>query len=194
MRHANDEDAEAGLADRLSTSEPFALDCGAETIRFSGRIDRIDVGQINDRTVFNIVDYKSGRPSPATSARAVVEGYSLQLPLYALAARHLLVDRAAVPFRAGYWHVAADGYKEKDAIKFHVDSQGRLAASSEWETLEKRLRVRVRQLVESIRQGEFPMHSVDDRCTSHCPFATACRVNQVRQLEKTWQPGGEESK
>ena len=103
------------VRDPLSRSEPFELDCGSETIRFSGRIDRIDLGRAGEQTVFNIVDYKGGRPSPRTSARSIDEGYSLQLPLYALAARELLTEKQAVSYRAAYWHVAAKGYQEKDA-------------------------------------------------------------------------------
>ena len=46
----------------------------------------------------------------------------------------------------------------------------------------------VAALVRGIRRGEFPVHSTDDRCTGYCPYATVCRINQVRSLEKTWQP------
>ena len=175
------------IATRSREPEPFELVCGSETVRFSGRIDRIDLGQAGEQTVFNIVDYKSGRPSPRTSARSIDEGYSLQLPLYALAARELLSEQQAVSYRAAYWHVAANGYQEKDAVKFQLDTAGQIQLSPEWESLEARLRLRVRSLVEGIRRGEFPMFSADDKCTSHCDFATVCRVNQTRQQEKTWQ-------
>ncbi len=178
--------------DPLSRPEPFDLVCGSETVRFSGRIDRIDLGQAGEQTVFNIVDYKSGRPSPRTSARSIDEGYSLQLPLYALAARELLSEKQAVSYRAAYWHVAAKGYQEKDAVKFQLDTAGQIQLNPEWESLEARLRLRVRSLVEGIRRGEFPMYSADDKCTSYCDFATVCRVNQARQRNKTWQaPEGE---
>jgi hypothetical protein len=173
--------------DPLSRPEPFELVCGSETVRFSGRIDRIDLGQAGEQTVFNIVDYKSGRPSPRTSARSIDEGYSLQLPLYALAARELLSGKQAESYRAAYWHVQTHGYREKDAVKFHVDTAGQIQRNPEWESLEARLRLRVRSLVEGIRRGEFPMYSADDECTSHCDFATVCRVNQARQLKKSWQ-------
>ncbi len=179
--------------DPLSRPEPFELVCDTETIRFSGRIDRIDLGQVGEQTVFNIVDYKSGRPSPRTSARSIDEGYSLQLPLYALAARELLSDKQAVSFRAAYWHVAARGYQEKDAVKFQLDSAGEMRVNPEWESLEAKLRERVRSLVEGIRRGEFPMYSADDKCTSHCEFATVCRVNQARQRHKAWQAPRRES-
>jgi ATP-dependent helicase/nuclease subunit B len=175
-----------GNRDPLSRPEPFELVCGSETIRFSGRIDRIDLGQAGEQTVFNIVDYKSGRPSPRTSARSIDEGYSLQLPLYALVARELLSEKQAMSYRAAYWHVAANGYQEKDAVKFQLDAAGQIQLNPERESLEARLRLRVRSLVAGIRLGEFPMYSADEKCTSHCDFATVCRVNQARQRHKTW--------
>jgi hypothetical protein len=47
---------------------------------------------------------------------------------------------------------------------------------------------RVISLVQGVRQGQFPMHSADDECTSHCNYSTVCRVRQARALEKTWEP------
>lgn len=174
--------------DPLSSEAPFELECQGETIRFAGRIDRIDLGQVGQTAVFNIVDYKSGKPSKRTSLNSVLEGRSLQLPLYALAAKNLLAQQGAQPFRAAYWHVAGEGYREKDAVKFHLDSEGRLELTSEWDQLEKQLRVRVKSLVEGIRHGQFPMHSHDDECTSRCAYRTVCRINQARSLGKQWQP------
>ncbi|MEX0678244.1 MAG: PD-(D/E)XK nuclease family protein [Pirellulales bacterium] len=180
-------------SDPLSTLDPFELDCAGETIRFAGRIDRIDLGQFGEQAVFSILDYKSGAGSKRTSLQAVLAGDALQLPLYALAAEWLVAGRQAAPFRAAYWHVAGKGYQEKDALKFLVVADGRLAKSPEWQALESKLRVRLRSLVAGIRGGQFPMHSADDECTGRCPFNTVCRVNQVRSLEKTWQPPGEEN-
>ncbi len=183
-------EAEAGQGDAagagISTDKPFELACGDETIRFSGRIDRIDVGRAGEQTVYSIVDYKSGKVGGKSVAAAVAEGMLLQLPLYALAARELLGVEAAVPLVAAYWHVAAEGYKE--VVRFHDESQGWLAPTPQWRKLEAELRVRIRSLVEGIRRGEFPMASADDKCTTHCAFSTVCRVNQARSLDKSWEP------
>jgi RecB family exonuclease len=187
-RSASATDEPPEEVDPLSTEAPFELECRGETIRFAGRIDRIDLGQVGDRAVFNIVDYKSGKPSKRTSLNSVLEGRSLQLPLYALAAQSLLAAQGAVPFHAAYWHVAGEGYREKDAVKFHLDSAGNLNLTPEWEQLDRQLRVRVKSLVEGIRGGQFPMHSPDDECTSRCAYRTVCRVNQARSLGKQWQP------
>jgi ATP-dependent helicase/nuclease subunit B len=171
------------VPDALSTREPFQLVSGQETIRFTGRIDRIDVGQLSGQCVFSIVDYKTSASSRA-NAKAIHDGYALQLPLYALAAAELLSKQQAIPFLAGYWNVAGSGFKE--AISFYAVAGGALQISQEWEALREQLRHRIRSLVEGIREGQFPMHSADEECTSRCAFSTVCRVNQVRALGKSW--------
>jgi hypothetical protein len=194
-RHRDDESeaAQEPLDERdpLSRPEPFELDCGGEIIRFAGRIDRIDVGHIGGQALFNVVDYKSGAGSKRTTLDWVRAGHALQLPLYALAAEWLLGESGATPFRAAYWHISGKGYVEKDAVKFQLVADGRLAADPEWQDLRAKLPSRVRSLVDGVRRGAFPMHSIDHECTGLCPYNTVCRVNQVRALDKTWPPPGE---
>ncbi|MBI3837644.1 MAG: exodeoxyribonuclease V subunit gamma [Planctomycetia bacterium] len=180
LEQADAEDAE----DALSTREPFELICGQETIRFTGRIDRIDIGELSGQCVFSIVDYKTSA-SFRTNAKSIQDGYAFQLPLYAMAAEELLSKKQAIPFCAGYWNVAESGFKE--AISFHAVADGQLQISPEWESLRAQLRQRIGSLIEGIREGQFPMHSADEKCTSRCAYSTVCRVNQVRALGKSWQ-------
>jgi RecB family exonuclease len=187
-RADSDPDA-ADPTDPLSRGEPFVLDCGGQAVRFTGRIDRIDVGSVGGQTVFNIIDYKSGRSSRGKIA-STFEGYAFQLPLYALAAQRLLGSASALPLRAAYWHVSDRGCQ--DAIEFHIVDEGHLHASDEWQALAANLRRRMGSLVAGVRQGQFPMHSADQECTSRCAYHTVCRVNQARALEKTWQPPAQE--
>ena len=191
-RHGDDPDAPGGPADTddpLSSGEPFEFDCGGQTIRFAGRIDRIDLGRLAGQTVFAIVDYKSGR-SESAKAKAIVEGMALQLPLYALAAEKLLASFEAIPARVAYWHVAGQGCKE--AVVLHEHAGGKLRSSDAWRSLATLLPARVASLVRGVRLGQFPMASTDHRCTSRCPYSTVCRVNQVRSLGKQWQPPAED--
>jgi hypothetical protein len=179
----------AETGDPLSTDRPFAFDCGAETVFLSGRIDRIDLGEAAGRPIFNIVDYKSGS-SRKYGAKAVSEGHVLQLPLYLLAAAELLLaDRQAAPLSAGYWFLKQAGFKE--AVTCSEVSDGRLQPSSEWESFRAQLAERVLAAVHGIRAGYFPVASHDDQCTSTCAYRTVCRVNQVRALDKVWQPPAE---
>jgi ATP-dependent helicase/DNAse subunit B len=185
------DDAEAALepVDPLSSRDPFELACGSETICFAGRIDRIDLGVVAGRAVFAVIDYKSGR-SASASVAAVMEGMALQLPLYALAAQKLLSASRAIPLRIGYWHVEGTGAKE--VIVLHQDDGTALRATDSWRRLESELPARVWSLVSGIRDGQFPMASADEHCTSRCAYHTVCRVNQARSLGKQWQPPREE--
>lgn len=172
-----------------STDRPLELSAASETIRISGRVDRIDVGRVAGQTVFNVVDYKTGG-SARFSLEAVRAGTALQLPLYALAvAELLLADQQAVPWQAGYWYVRDDGFKPRQALQMHRPGDGGLVPSPEWEQIRATLAETVAALVAGIRGGQFPVCSADERCTGYCPYSTVCRINQVRSLEKTWQPG-----
>ena len=189
----SDTDAEpADPVDPLSTDEPFRFDCGGETVLIRGRIDRIDLAWIDDRIVFNVLDYKSGRPG-RLGRWAVDAGLALQLPLYALAAAELLLpdDKAAL-FQAGYWFLKGSGYAP--AVQGHKLAAGEIALADGWLELRQKLARWVLGAVRGVRAGQFPVFSRDDDCTGRCPYRTVCRVNQVRSLHKLWQPTDEVSK
>jgi ATP-dependent helicase/nuclease subunit B len=171
--------------DVLSTSEPFYLDCEGERVCFSGRIDRIDVGRFRDQTTFGIIDYKSGR-SESANVNAIVELAALQLPIYALAAEQLLTSTAARPYHVSYWHVAGKGVKQ--SLTLGEPDEAGLRDSEPWKMLKRELPGRIAAYLRGIRQGAFPVICADDKCTSRCDYHTVCRVNQIRSLDKQWQP------
>jgi ATP-dependent helicase/nuclease subunit B len=179
---------EAEGNDPPSTKQPLEFFADGETIRISGRIDRIDTGQVAGKTVFNLLDYKTG--SPVKFDRESVEaGRTLQLPLYALAVGELLLTgRDCVPWQAGYWYLKEGGFKPKQALKMYRRGQAGLVPEDEWEEIRRGLRQTVATSARRIRTGQFPVCSSDERCTSYCPYKTVCRIHQVRSLEKTWQP------
>src|SRR5262249_46727080 len=151
-----------------------------ETIRLSGRIDRIDVGMMGDQIVFNVLDYKTGRKKRLKS-EDFVRGLALQLPLYALAVQELLlVDSRAVPWRVGDWYLKDKGFESHGLPEFFESSPKGMREGKEWQELRGQLLGGVGGLVKGIRGGEFPVFSQDAECTSRCEFRTVCRVNQIR--------------
>jgi len=183
----------AGRGGALSTDRPLELETPAGPIRISGRIDRIDVGSVAGQRVFNILDYKTGRSVGLTS-EAVLGGTALQLPLYAMASEDLLLaDEGVVGLEAGYWEVREKGFRSQQSLKMATRHEGRLEAQPDWLSLRREVTETVGVLVEGIRGGQFPVCSTDERCTRFCPFSTICRVNQIRSLEKRWQPHPEEA-
>ena len=75
--------------DPRSTDDAFQLDIGGESINVAGRIDRIDVGRAGEKTVFNVIDYKSGR-RPTLTSEKIESGERLQPALYVMAAQALV--------------------------------------------------------------------------------------------------------
>jgi ATP-dependent helicase/nuclease subunit B len=175
-------------AAEIAIQQPLEFYAGKDTIRISGRIDRIDTGEAAGKNVFNIIDYKTGK-SWKFSYDEVNRGTALQLPLYALAAMKLLLnERDPRPWRAGYWNVSKDGFKEKQSLIMFELSQGGLDLTPDWEQTRLVLEKIIPVLVQCIRKGEFRVFNPDRHCTGYCPFSTVCRIRQIRSLEKTWTP------
>jgi len=171
-----------------STVEPFELVSHDQAVRLAGRIDRIDLGEVRGKAIFNILDYKTGHGA-RFSLEACQRGTALQLPLYALAAAELILnDRDALPWQAGYWYISGDGFKPRQALRMYELVEDRLGPSETWESIRGILADTVVGLVKAMRQGQFPVWSDDTECTSRCPYNTVCRINQIRSLEKTWRP------
>ncbi len=170
--------------DPISTDKAFEVCVEGETIRFSGRIDRIDIGMVGGQVVFNIVDYKTGsrkRLKPADFEA----GLALQLPLYALAVQELLmIDRRAVPWRVGYWYLKDKGFDTHSLPHLFESGRDGLQETDDWRSLRGTLLARLVSLVRGIRGGMFPVFSLDDECTSRCEYSNICRIGQIRSLEK----------
>jgi ATP-dependent helicase/nuclease subunit B len=91
-----------GLADGESPPVEVVTPAGRKLL-FRGKVDRVDAAPDGSRLV--VLDYKTGSPQRYTTLAddPVQGGRSLQLPLYALAARARFGD---VPTEAAYWFVS----------------------------------------------------------------------------------------
>jgi ATP-dependent helicase/DNAse subunit B len=169
-------------SDPDSIQDAFIVDLDGETIRITGQIDRIDVGQIGDKKVFNVIDYKSGKKLPL-KPQHIESGERLQLPLYVEAAQSLIFRGQATPLAAGYWSMRS-GFDAKAALVVTQEAESR----KRWAEIQATVRRMVRQFVTGIRSGQFPVASRDEHCTSQCEFNTICRITQIRSLGKPWPP------
>ena len=177
-------------SDQASTPVPFELDLGDERIRLTGQIDRIDIGRIGGLTVFNIIDYKSGK-AVKLQLDKVRSGHQLQLPLYALAAEQLLLaDQQAVALATGYWNIQGKGFEKGSSGSLHLrELAGEdLQTSADWQQLQPTMLRRVQELITGIRSGQFPVYNADKDCTRSCSLSTICRIAHIRSLEKVPQP------
>ncbi len=94
----------------LSSSEPIIVN----NVKMQGKIDRIDTG----KGYFNIVDYKTG--SSDIGIRDILEGRSIQLPVYLKAANGLLAQqdnlKALSPAAALYQKIRLRNFEQKLGI------------------------------------------------------------------------------
>ncbi len=159
---------------------PLELGDAENRVLVRGRIDRIDSGVVQQRPVFTVIDYKTGR-RPSFKVDDVRSGRSLQLVLYAIAARRLgLVPADALPFQLGYWCLRETGFqtglKEKRSANFQAID------AAAWAALEEIVDETIPRLAAGIRSGEFVVDNTDEDCTGRCAYSTVCRVNQIRPI------------
>ncbi|MGC1276479.1 MAG: PD-(D/E)XK nuclease family protein [Planctomycetaceae bacterium] len=150
----------------------------ADSVRVRGQIDRIDVGRCDGRDVFNVIDYKLTKSPGRFEPEDLELGRSLQLAIYAAAARRLgLVD--AELFQLGFWSLDGKGF----VCGFKGRMNGIPSLDSEqvaW--LEETLDRVVPQLAESIRSGRFPVVPDDPGEQFNADAAAVARLGQFRSV------------
>ncbi|HTI51065.1 MAG TPA: PD-(D/E)XK nuclease family protein, partial [Planctomycetaceae bacterium] len=173
------------------TRAPLVIGAGDREVRVGGRIDRIDVGANSGRTVFTVIDYKTGSIH-SQKLEDIAAGRALQLALYTLAVVRLeIVGPDSGPIQMGYWQIRNQGFLPGISQRKKADARLAPLEASVWETLVKTLDDVIPRLAAAMRAGKFPVFNPDESCTSRCPYQTICRVGQIRALPaalgKTWE-------
>lgn len=183
MSHPGQIDPELSSADTVTVGD----------IRLRGKIDRIEIGD----GIFTIGDYKVGAYHPKIDD--ILEGRSLQLPLYLAVAEQLLEKSNPEPFRkvgAVFYTLRDDckaelgaGDKEYNKKAFYAgSSSGQLLPNKKGvENLESLVDITIahaNQYVTSISKGKFQLtlHDQTKVCT-YCSFKRICRVNAFAEGE-----------
>ncbi|HUX08429.1 MAG TPA: PD-(D/E)XK nuclease family protein, partial [Acidobacteriota bacterium] len=165
-------DFEAGLHDRKplhleygfgTRDEPLALSFDREKIALRGRFDRIDA--LDDHAAgYKVIDYKRG--SSITSFAPSLNGHSLQMPIYILAAAHVL-GAPLGDFKGGFYSFRSGEFKEIEPhassnfydwpFFFGLVEEPNRKCKAYQEIEPKRLTEIVQELVSQARQGYFPV-------------------------------------
>jgi ATP-dependent helicase/nuclease subunit B len=182
----------SGRESAAPAREALVIGTGERAVRVGGRIDRIDVGASSGKTVFTVIDYKTGK-SRSDRLDDIAAGKALQLALYTLAIVRLgLAGPEAMPLLMGYWHIREQGFATGMRTRRKPGAPHAPLDQAVWESLEKTLDEIVPRLAGAMRSGQFPIYNTDQHCTGRCPYHAACRVSQIRalpeQLAKIWSP------
>lgn len=155
---------------------------GEGPVRFRGKIDRIDVLEREGETWAVVYDYKTSREITRID---IVEGRSLQIPVYLSAAPALLArlgyDNVRV-MGGGYYVIK--GAKLAGGIwnqEFTAWANKRLASlePKEFRDLERALAERAGDLHQSILAGNFAPNPEPLACT-YCEYRRCCRYEKNR--------------
>ena len=163
--------------------DPLLIRIGEIEVRISGRIDRVDLAELEVGKGFWVIDYKTGRSGHYTGTD-LASYKRLQLTLYALAIEEvLLVGQNARPLGLAYWLVGESGPKValpgRNVVQWLEDAK-------RWPVIREQLREWIAKLVANIRRGAFPLAPRSELCTQTCPFGPVCRISQARPVGKTW--------
>ncbi|MFH5804128.1 PD-(D/E)XK nuclease family protein [Alienimonas sp. DA493] len=160
-------------------------------VPITGRIDRLDLGAVEAEggavvPAYNIVDYKTGTSVPKFTPERVAAGESLQLALYAVAARRCgLIPPDAEPHMLVYWGVKEEGPRNG------VSRGGTKCVAELLPTLEEDLDAVVPLLATAIRDGVFPIcpeKGETQTFSDHARVARAAEVRAVAERLEKWPP------
>ncbi len=137
-------------------------ECGGRTIRFYGRIDRIDLGE-GER--FRVIDYKTG--TLRGGEQDLAGGTALQLPIYLMAAAAML-GRPIEAGEACYRRVGTGS--KKDVVLF---------SGSRWPESAGKFAKIMATITKGIERGIF-FAPADDQGCRNCAVKAACPAGMPR--------------
>lgn len=153
----------------VGTEDPYLLETPGGAVRFSGRIDRVDLRA--DGAV-RVVDYKSGIP-PAV--KDITGGKAIQLLLYARA-----IEEALLPGRP----CAGAVYLQPGQMKGWREALDRGTKKNTWPERDAAMRDAVARAVAGMREGCFAPEPHTSGACRYCGPEKACRFQQARVLRK----------
>ena len=154
-------------------------------IEISGKIDRVDVSEVNGEKVGIIIDYKYGQTEFRLTE--LEDGLDLQLPIYILALRDLFgVIPAAAEFYALKTSKKTGIYNREliDKLKLNI-KPARKSLSVDNKEFNKRLKDaegHILKFSKEIRKGriELAPANIDFCGEGNCDFANVCRIDKWR--------------
>jgi ATP-dependent helicase/nuclease subunit B len=156
-----------------------------DCIEISGKIDRVDVSEVDGEKVGIIIDYKFGQTE--FNKTELEEGLDLQLPIYILALRDLF---GVVPIAAEFYALKTSRktgiYNEEliDNLKLYIKPAKKSLSvdNKEFNKLLKDAENHILKFSREIRKGriELAPANIDFCGEGNCDFANVCRIDKWR--------------
>ena len=140
------------------------LESENESVLISGRIDRIDMEEQNDKRYIRVIDYKTGNVE--TKLKKLSEGSDLQIPIYLEAATKTMFPGSFI-HDGVYYSLRDMEFKEYKKTRVHP------LTGSDWENYIVNAASRAVSVISKIRKGYFPLP--ESVCDTYCEFIHLCR-------------------
>ncbi|MHC4139147.1 MAG: PD-(D/E)XK nuclease family protein [Planctomycetota bacterium] len=160
-------------------------DVKKDGIEISGKIDRVDVSEIDGEKIGIIIDYKYGQTEFRLTE--LEEGLDLQLPIYILALRDLF---GVVPVAAEFYALKSSKktgiYNQEliDKLKLNIKPARKSLSvnNKEFNKLLKDAEDHILKFSREIRKGRIELDPANiDFCgEGNCDFANVCRIDKWR--------------
>jgi len=176
------ETADESLAIHGDVTTPTSLpplelrDKKGNRVRLTGRIDRIDVAEMDDETLGLVIDYKYSKKAANGNKliKDLKEGNDLQLPIYVMVARDLLGLR---PVGAQFYSLRPPG--RSGIIALPLPNRGEHMSQEDMEALLESCKEHLFRQVEGILAGDKRVSPRDVQyCHNWCEYRDVCRFER----------------
>ena len=151
-------------------------------VKVRGKIDRVDIN--HEEQTFKVVDYKLGGKRP--SVDDLLNGISLQLPLYMYAAKEIIRTQLQKDYTPAGAEIFSLKYKEGDFGKSPINVSDKKLPPKEgtsvYDELIKISLTAIEKYVKQIGEGKFNLSVLKDRenvVCRFCGFRPVCRVQEI---------------
>jgi len=155
-----------------------------DSVKVSGKIDRIDIDEHNNK--FKVIDYKLSGKKPTASE--LLNGISLQLPLYLYAAKEMIkaqLNKDLDPARAVIYSLKFSdkefGEQLISQLSSHAKQDDKKVIEAYKELIEISLEM-IKKYVQAITEGKFNLSTLKNReniICRYCNFRPVCRIQEV---------------
>lgn len=174
-------ESEFGVFENKSNDQKYFK---AGNVKVRGKIDRIDYDETQN--LYSVIDYKLSGNKP--TAKQLIEGISLQLPLYLFAAADLLKEKTGIEAEPGKVFIYSLKFSRKELGKkmISITQSNKKLSKEELTELNKEM-IRycidaVEKYVEGITSGKFHLSMHEDRenlVCRYCGFKPVCRISDA---------------
>jgi ATP-dependent helicase/DNAse subunit B len=181
--------SDQGNSDKKANYVVLESDEG-EPVRIQGYIDRIDTTSDGQ---FAIIDYKTGSTYP--NGKRIIEGKSLQLPLYLLALEKMYegADKPKIGIGGSYLEISRKIKQSWPLLnpdkKQEAGVSTRAKGTPDFREVTKGSVTAAQQYIANIRRGIF--HVTNEKClnSTYCPYSGICRIDRFRVDESSDERG-----